>query len=117
MVMFAPGGIAGLIMLHEPLVYRRTLHRVLPHYLVMAVPSLLGLAGLVALIETAHHQMVKAVTDGPAMTLFGIAYNSNNPLAWIIAIAMIGGGFWLGRLYDPRFRPHLNRRHHGHRTR
>src|SRR3546814_19555003 len=48
MVMFAPGGIAGLIMLHVPLVYRRTLHRVLPHYLVMAVPSLLGLAGLVA---------------------------------------------------------------------
>src|SRR3546814_20661000 len=47
MVMFAPGGIAGLIMLHEPLVYRRTLHRVLPPYLVMAVPALLGLAGLV----------------------------------------------------------------------
>ncbi|MFC3675278.1 branched-chain amino acid ABC transporter permease [Ferrovibrio xuzhouensis] len=108
MVMFAPGGIAGLIMLHEPLVYRRTLHRVLPHYLVMAVPALLGLAGLVALIETAHHQMVKAVTDGPAMTLFGIAYNSNNPLAWIVAIALIGGGFWLGRLYAPRFRDAFN---------
>jgi branched-chain amino acid transport system permease protein len=104
MVVFAPSGIAGLIMLHEPLWRRRSLHLMLPHYLVMAGPALLGLLGAVTLIETAHHQLVKAVTDGPAMKLFGIAYNSSNPLAWIAAIALMAAGLLLGRLYAPRFR-------------
>ena len=108
MVMFAPGGIAGLIMLHEPLWRRRTLHHVLPHYLVMAVPALLTLTGIVMLIETSHHQLVEGLTDGPAMSLFGVAYKSNNPLAWIIAFVLIGGGFLLGRLWAPRFRDAFN---------
>src|SRR3546814_1151937 len=39
-----------------------------------------------------------------------------NPLAWIIAIALIGGGFWLGRLYAPRFRDAFNEAAHGGQT-
>jgi branched-chain amino acid transport system permease protein len=102
MVMFAPGGIAGLIMLHLPLWQRGTLLQIVPAYAVMLVPALMGLAGLVALIETAHHQLVKTATEGPAMKLFGIAYSSNAVLPWIVALALIGGGFWLGKLWGPR---------------
>jgi branched-chain amino acid transport system permease protein len=113
MVIFAPGGIAGLIMLHEPLWHRRTLHRILPHYLVMAAPALLGLLGAVVLIETAHHQMVRAATDGTAMQLFGIAYKSDNPLAWIVAIGLIAAAILAGRFYAPRFRDAFNDAAHG----
>lgn len=113
MVIFAPGGMAGLIMLHLPLVRRRSLHRVLPHYAAMAVPAVLGAAGLVALIETAHHQMVKTATDGPAMKLFGIAYHSNSPLPWIIALALIAAGLLLGRWYGPRFAAAFSEAAHG----
>lgn len=102
MVMFAPGGMAGLIMLHQPLWQRGTLLRVLPHYAVMAVPVLMGLAGLTLLIETAHHQMVKAATDGPAMTMLGISFDSNAAPPWIVALALLGAGIWLGRFYGPR---------------
>lgn len=102
MVMFAPGGIAGLIMLHLPLWQRGTLLQVVPAYAVMLVPALMGVAGLVALIETAHHQLVKTGTEGPAMKLFGIAYNSNAVLPWIVALVLIGGGFWLCKLWGPR---------------
>lgn len=102
MVMFAPGGMAGLIMLHLPLWQRGTLLQVLPAYAVMLVPALMGVAGLVALIETAHHQLVKTAAEGPAMTLFGIAYHSNSLLPWIIALVLMAGGLYLGRLWGPR---------------
>ncbi len=102
MVMFAPGGMAGLIMLHLPLWRRGTLLQIVPAYAVMLVPALMGVAGLVALIETAHHQLVKTATDGPAMKLFGLAYNSNSVLPWIAALALMGGGLFLGRLWGPR---------------
>ena len=102
MVMFAPGGMAGLIMLHLPLWQRGTLLQIVPAYALMLVPALMGVAGLVALIETAHHQLVKTATDGPAMKLFGIAYNSNSVLPWIVALALMGAGLWLGKLWGPR---------------
>ncbi|WP_300298296.1 branched-chain amino acid ABC transporter permease [Ferrovibrio sp.] len=102
MVMFAPGGMAGLIMLHLPLWQRGTLLRVLPHYAVMAVPCAMGLAGLVLLIEAAHHQLVKAASDGPAMKLAGFAFASNAAPPWIVAAALLGAGLWLGRRWAPR---------------
>lgn len=102
MVMFAPGGLAGLIMLHLPLWQRGTLLQVVPAYAVMLVPALMGVAGAVALIETAHHQLVKTATEGPAMKLFGLSYSSNSVLPWIVALALIGAGLWLGRLWGPR---------------
>lgn len=113
MVVFAPGGMAGLIMLHMPLAKRGTLHRILPWYSVMAVPALMGLAGLVALIETAHHQMVKTATDGPAMKLFGLSYNSNTILPWIVALALIGGALALGRFWGPKFASAFSDAAHG----
>ncbi len=102
MVMFAPGGLAGLVMLHLPLWQRGTLLRVLPHYAAMAVPALMGLGGLVLLIETAHHQLVKTASEGPAMSMLGIGFNSNAAPPWIVALALLGAGIWLGRLYGPR---------------
>ncbi|MFN4276941.1 MAG: branched-chain amino acid ABC transporter permease [Ferrovibrio sp.] len=113
MVMFAPGGMAGLIMLHQPLWQRGTLLRVLPHYAVMAVPALMGLAGLTLLIETAHHQMVKAATDGPAMAMLGIAFASNTAPPWIAALALLGAGIWLGRFYGPRLAAAYSEAAHG----
>lgn len=113
MVMFAPGGMAGLIMLHLPLWQRGTLLRILPQYAVMAAPVLMGLGGLVLLIETAHHQMVKAASDGPAMTMLGIPFASNTAPPWIVALALLGAGIWLGRLYAPKLAAAFSDAAHG----
>jgi branched-chain amino acid transport system permease protein len=102
MVMFVPGGMAGLIVLHLPLVRRRTLHRVLPYYALMSLPALMGGAGLVTLIETAHRQLVKSASEGPAMRLFGIAFSSHHPLTWAVALGLIASGIVLGRLWAPK---------------
>lgn len=113
MVMFAPGGLAGLAMLHLPLIRRGTILQVLPQYLRMAVPALMGVGGLITLIETAHHQLVKTAADGPAMSLFRIAYNSNSPLPWIVAVALVAGAVLLGRRWGPGFAQAFSDAAHG----
>lgn len=113
MVMFAPGGLAGLVMLHLPLWQRGTLLQVVPQYAVMLVPALMGVAGLVTLIETAHHQLVKTATEGPAMKLFGLAFQSNSLLPWGAALALMGGGLLLGRLWAPRLAEAFSTAAHG----
>lgn len=112
MVMFAPGGLAGLVMLHLPLMRHGTWPMVLPYYGLMAVPAVLGVGGLVALIETAHHQLVKAASEGPAMKLFGIAYNSNAVTPWLVALVLIAAGLWLGRLWGPKLADAFGRAAH-----
>lgn len=116
MVMFAPGGMAGLVMLHLPLARRGTLHRILPWYGLMAIPAAMGLGGMITLIETAHHQLVRTANDGPAMKLFGIAYNSNSILPWLVALVLIGGALLLGRKWGPQFADAFGTAAHGAET-
>lgn len=113
MVMYAPGGLAGLVMMHEPLVRNRALLQVLPAYGMIAVPAVMGLAGAVLLIETAHHQLVEAASDGPAMALFGIGFNSNSPLPWLVALALMAGAVLLGRRWGPKFAESFSTAAHG----
>ncbi len=101
MVVFAPGGIAGLILMHEPLARRHRLHLLLPAYGAMLVPALLGLCGLSLLIEVAHHQLVKTATDGPGMKFFGLAFASNTVMPWFAALALQAFALWLGRRLTP----------------
>lgn len=102
MVMFAPGGLAGLVMLHAPLWRNGTLHHVLPQYGLMVLPAAMLVGGLILLIETAHHQLVKTASEGPAMKVFYIAFNSNSVVPWLLALALIGGGIVLGRKWGPK---------------
>jgi branched-chain amino acid transport system permease protein len=102
MVMYAPGGLAGLVMLHAPLWRNNTLHHVLPAYALMAGPAFLLLGGTVLLIETAHHQLVRAATEGPAMHFFGLTLQSNSVIPWATALIAIAVGLLLGRRFAPR---------------
>jgi len=62
-VVFAPGGITGLLMMHRPLVKAGTLASVLPSYLIALVPTLAMLAGLVLSVETIVHFSVNPGSD------------------------------------------------------
>ncbi len=101
MVMFAPWGLAGLLLMHQPLAAGGTLRRVLPSYALAAVPVLMLALGAVLLIETAHHLLVKA-TEGPAMRMLGVAFNANSLAVWAaIAALLVAGGLLLRRLGPP----------------
>jgi hypothetical protein len=60
------------------------------------------LLGAIMIIETAHHQLVKAAGDGPAMHFFGLSLNSNSPLTWAVAVGLFALGIFGLRLVWPR---------------
>ena len=106
-VMFAPGGITGLLMKHRPLVRAGTLFTVLRAYLVALVPTLTTIAGLILAIEIVAQHTLNAGED-PNTKAFGVRFNAASPLIWLLAVALIIGGFvvarrtwqWVGKAWD-----------------
>ncbi|RJF63505.1 branched-chain amino acid ABC transporter permease [Rhodopseudomonas palustris] len=96
-VVFAPGGITGLLMMHRPLVRAGMLSRVLPSYLLAALPTLALCTGLMLMIETIVHYTVNPHED-PNRVSFGIPFNAASPLTWAASAALIIVGFILARM-------------------
>ncbi|CCD85378.1 Putative High-affinity branched-chain amino acid transport system permease protein livM (LIV-I protein M) [Bradyrhizobium sp. ORS 285] len=92
-VMFSPGGIAGLLMMHRPLVRARTLGMVIPSYLLAVVPTAALACGVILTIET-----VARYSGGDAINLFGVAFNPQSPVTWAVAAVLVVGGFLVARL-------------------
>ncbi len=100
-VMYAPWGLGGLLLMHVPLVKAGAWRRVLPSYAMVAVPAVALFLGLVMLVETSHHLLVKA-SEGPAMNVFGLTYAANSPLAWLAIAALLVLGVLALRKVAPR---------------
>jgi branched-chain amino acid transport system permease protein len=95
-VMYAPGGITGLWMMHRPLLKAGTLTRVLPSYLIALVPTLAMIAGLILSIETIVHYTVNP-GDDPHIRAFGVSFDAASPYIWAIAAVLLIGGFFAAR--------------------
>jgi branched-chain amino acid transport system permease protein len=97
-VMYAPWGLGGLLLMHRPLLAAGTLQRVLPAYALALVPAVMLVVGGVLLVETSHHLMVKAA-EGTAMRVFWISYDATSPMVWVaIALLLIAGTLALLRI-------------------
>jgi len=96
MVLYVPGGIAGLLARQQPLLQARQLHRVLPRYALALVPGLVAVAGLSLVIEMSY-QLSQNASDGLEMTFGRVSFNADNPLAWLVALTLFVGGLWLFR--------------------
>src|SRR5262249_38213542 len=100
MVMFAPGGIAGLILMHEPLwhvgAYRALFGRLVPAYLVALVPALIALFGLILVIGVTFRLLWKA-SAGTRMTFLSLPFDAASAVPWIAALVLLAGGFYLFR--------------------
>jgi branched-chain amino acid transport system permease protein len=99
-VMFAPGGIAGLLLMHAPLVHAGALHRLIVPYILLLAAALAVGIGAVLLIETAYHVMAKG-SDGGGMRMFGVAFDATTAWPWLVAVALIAIGAFLTRLVWP----------------
>jgi branched-chain amino acid transport system permease protein len=97
MVMFAPGGVTGLLMKHRPLIRGGTLFKVLPSYVVALVPTLAMVIGLMIAIECVVHYTVNPDED-PNIRPFGIPFNATSPLTWAGAAILLIGGFLIARM-------------------
>ncbi len=97
MVMFAPGGIASLIMMQVYLYAHKQLARMLPLYAAAGAAALFVLAALILTVEMTYKVSVDN-SGGTEMSLVGIGFDAASALPWLIAAALwIGGGFALRR--------------------
>lgn len=101
-VLFAPGGIAGLLIMHGPALRAGTIGRLVPAYLGAAVPGAVMLAGLIMLIEMGV--VALKPSEGSAITLMGYTIDTATAPPWILALVLALGGFALFRLAAPRAR-------------
>jgi branched-chain amino acid transport system permease protein len=89
MVMFAPGGIASLIMMQAQLIARKRFGRIAPHYLGAGASGLLVLAALILTVEMTYKISVDSA-DGALMNLFGVEFDAAAAIPWAVA-----GGLWI----------------------
>jgi len=96
MVMYAPGGIASLIMLNLRVAKYGKFGRVWPHLWKTCLLALIALVGIVMMIEMLYHLTLESV-NGTTMKLFGSMVDTAAPTGWLIAAALLavgGFGFW-----------------------
>jgi branched-chain amino acid transport system permease protein len=94
MVMFAPGGIASLIMMQAQLIAQKRFGRIAPHYLAAGASGLLLLAALILTVEMTYKVSVDS-SYGTLMKLFGVEFDAAFWLPWAVAIGLWIAGGWL----------------------
>lgn len=94
MVMFAPGGIAGLLAKQQPLLAAGSLHRVLPYYLLALATGAIAVVGVSILIETSHQFSIRSAY-GPELMLYYVPFSVISPTPWLTGLALALGGGWL----------------------
>jgi branched-chain amino acid transport system permease protein len=95
-VMFAPGGLTGLLMMHWPLIKAGTIGRVLPGYLIAFIPTLAMLVGFILSVEVIVFHMVHAGGDSH-IKAFGIPFDAENRAVWAIAAVLLFAGALVAR--------------------
>jgi branched-chain amino acid transport system permease protein len=106
-VMFFPGGLAGLIMMHVPAFKLGKASGLVMPYIKTLLPGAVGLLGLAALVEMTFH-FRHAATGDVEMTLFWTTFNSHEILPWIIAGAVTVIGLGIAKVTAPSLKEAWN---------
>jgi branched-chain amino acid transport system permease protein len=102
MVMYAPGGIASLIMMNLRVAAHRKLHRLWGWYALLTAGALVMLAGSAALIELVYHLQLGA-TSGPTLQYVGMTLDIGAASSWLGALAVAAIGLALFEFVRRRF--------------
>ena len=97
MVMYAPGGLIGLIFMHVPIWRAGRLRELALPYARAFPPALLVMLGFVLLVELASFTTIGAA-QGKKFSIGGHLIDTTAPLPWVVALAaLVLGGLWLRR--------------------
>jgi branched-chain amino acid transport system permease protein len=102
MVMFAPGGIASLIMMNLQVASYGKLKPMLGKYLVLFVSGLVALLGLAAMVEMVYHLQLNQAL-GPDLTFMTIGLNAKSAMSWLGSLAVLLSGLFVFELTRKRF--------------
>jgi branched-chain amino acid transport system permease protein len=83
-VMYFPGGLAGLLMMHVPVFRLGNQKKLIKPYLKTLLPGAISILGIAALVEMIFHYRHAAIGDNE-MTIFWTTFDSHAILPWIIA--------------------------------
>ena len=102
MVVYAPGGLAGLIMMNLRNAKTGALKRLLPSYAGLAVAMGLMLAGAGALVEMIYHLQLDAA-NGPELAFAGWVLNTDSATTWLVSLALLAIGLAVFETVRRRF--------------
>ena len=91
-IVFAPSGLAGLILMHGPIVRSRAFASLLRAYAIALVPAVVMVLGAVLLIEMSYRVATQPEL-GTRMRLLWITVDAATPWPWLASIAVAIAGF------------------------
>ncbi|WP_146347126.1 branched-chain amino acid ABC transporter permease [Phaeobacter marinintestinus] len=110
-VMYFPGGLGGVVMMHVPVIRFGTFGMLVKPYAKTLIPAAFAILGLSALVEMLFYTRHSAV-GAHDMTLFWMTFNSHSPLPWLIAAGITAGGLLLARRNAPELASAWHDAHH-----
>jgi len=102
MVMYAPGGVASLIMMNVRVAAYGLLKRVLGSYVLLALFGVVMFAGAGAMIEMMYHLQLNAGQD-TLLRFFGVNLDAKSAMSWIGSVVVLAVGFGLFEWARRRF--------------
>lgn len=99
-VMFVPGGLAGLITMHGPIARAGLLPRLALPYARALVPGLLLVVGCSLIIELTYKLTVERAKS-TVLELGPLTLDATSPAPWIGAVVLLAAGIWAFRRLGP----------------
>ncbi|MBT6615976.1 MAG: branched-chain amino acid ABC transporter permease, partial [Deltaproteobacteria bacterium] len=95
-ILWAPNGMAGIIMVHQPIWRAGKIKRLLPSYLAALGAGLVTFFGAMIFVEINYHLSLSIEPDKP-MQLLGVEFQANGWIPWLLAIALMVAGYFMLR--------------------
>ncbi|HRH16148.1 MAG TPA: branched-chain amino acid ABC transporter permease [Aquabacterium sp.] len=102
MVMYAPGGVASLIMMNVRVAAFGHLRRLWPSYLGLAIGAAVMLLGVSVMVEMVYHIKLNEVL-GPLMTYRGVELDTHATQTWVTASVVTGVGILIFEVVRRQF--------------
>ena len=99
-VMYFPGGLAGVLMMHVPAIKFGKARLLLMPYIKTLIPIVIGALGIASLIEMIFH-VWHAPNGDEEMTLFWTTFDSHTVMPWLIAGIVAAVGLGVARATAP----------------
>jgi branched-chain amino acid transport system permease protein len=90
MVLYAPGGIASLILMQFPVIRAGRWRELLVPYALAGLAALVALAGLIVLVEMVYRLSEPGVST--VLTVFGLPFDAASAPPWFLFAAVLGAG-------------------------
>ncbi len=92
MVMYAPGGVASLVLMNLRVIQHKLFGRLLRPYAGVLLAGAALLLGVIMLVEMSYHRTLNFAA-GARMSLFGIEFEANHWVPWALALLVtLAGG-------------------------